>query len=70
MNPGKYYINQAAYTITLVDTRVQTWEYRGGFTRRRIDLNVDQEGRIKQREESERVEVPKDAADEAIFLKI
>jgi len=64
------YINRSAYTVTLVDTRVQTWEYRGGFVRRRIDLAVDQEGRIKQKEFTETIEVPKDAADEAIFLKI
>lgn len=38
LNPGKYYINKKAYTVTLVDTRVQTWEYRGGFTRRQISL--------------------------------
>ncbi len=70
LNPGKYYINEKAYTVTLVDTRVQTWEYRGGFTRRQISLAVDQQGRITQREESENVSVPQNAADEAIFLKI
>ncbi len=70
LNPGKYYINQKAYTVTLVDTRVQTWEYRGGFTKRAISLAVDQQGRITQREESFNVSVPENAADEAIFLKI
>jgi regulator of protease activity HflC (stomatin/prohibitin superfamily) len=70
LNPGKYYINEKAYTVTLVDTRVQTWEYRGGFTRRQISLAVDQQGRITQREESESIRVPQHAADEAIFLKV
>lgn len=56
--------------MTLVDTRVQTWEYRGGFTRRQISLAVDQQGRITQREESIKIPVPKNAADEAIFLKV
>ena len=70
LNPGKYYINDKAYTVTLVDTRVQTWEYRGGFTKRSISLAVDQQGRITQREESINVRVPENAADEAIFLKI
>jgi hypothetical protein len=70
LNPGKYYINEKAYTVTLVDTRVQTWEYRGGFTRRQISLAVDQQGRITQREESENIQVPQHAADEAIFLKV
>ena len=70
LNPGKYYINHAAYTVKLIDTRVQAWEYRGGFTKRRIDLTVDQEGRIKQTEHSEVIPIPRDAADEAVFLKI
>ena len=70
LNPGKYYINKKAYTVTLVDTRVQTWEYRGGFTRRAISLAVDQQGRITQREESVHIRVPENAADEAIFLKV
>jgi len=70
LNPGKYYINKKAYTVTLVDTRVQTWEYRGGFTRRAISLAVDQQGRITQREQSVNIPVPQNAADEAIFLKI
>jgi len=70
LNPGKYYINKMAYTVTLVDTRVQTWEYRGGFTRRSISLAVDQQGRITQREESINIRVPPNAADEAIFLKV
>jgi hypothetical protein len=70
LNPGKYYINTKAYTVTLVDTRVQTWEYRGGFTRRQISLAVDQQGLITQREESVRIPVPQNAADEAIFLKV
>lgn len=70
LNPGKYYINQKAYTVTLVDTRVQTWKYRGGFTKRAISLAVDQQGRIAQREESIDVKAPPNAADEAIFLKI
>ena len=70
LNPGKYYINTKAYTVTLVDTRVQTWEYRGGFTRRQISLAVDQQGQITQREESVNIPVPRNAADEAIFLKV
>ncbi|WP_432474136.1 hypothetical protein [Amphritea sp. HPY] len=70
LNPGKYYINRSAYHVTLIDTRVQTWEYRGGFSRRRIDLTVDQQGRISQSEHVEYVKVPSKAVDEAVFLKI
>ncbi len=68
--PGAYYLNLLAYQITLVDTRVQTWEYKGGFTKRIIDLSVDQEGNITQSERSEVQPVPANAADRAVFVKV
>ena len=37
--PGAYYLNRHAYDVTPVDTRVQTWEYKGGYKRRTIDLS-------------------------------
>lgn len=68
--PGAYYLNRQAYEVTLVDTRVQTWEYKGGYTKRIIDLSVDQEGDIKQTERSVNEPVPDDAADKAVFVKV
>ena len=68
--PGAYYLNRRAYHITLVDTRVRTWEYKGGFVKRIIDLSVDQQGNIKQIERTEKHEVPENAADRAVFVKI
>ncbi len=68
--PGAYYLNRRAYQITLVDTRVRTWEYKGGFTKRIIDLSVDQQGNIKQQERTELHEVPRGAADRAVFVTI
>ncbi len=68
--PGAYYMNRKAYKVTLIDTRVQTWEYLGGFTKRIIDLSVDQQGNIKQTERSERHEIPSGAADSAVYVKI
>ncbi|MGA1840205.1 MAG: SPFH domain-containing protein [bacterium] len=70
LNPGKYYINQKAYNVTLVDTRVQTWEYKGGYLKRAIDLKVDQKGEITMNERSEKVEVPKTAADQAVSIVV
>ena len=67
--PGKYYLNLRAYTVTPISTRVHAWEYRGGYTRRHIDLTVDQKGGITQKERSEVVPVPKDAADSAITTR-
>jgi hypothetical protein len=32
--PNAYYLNQDAYDVTLVSTRVATLEFKGGFTRR------------------------------------
>jgi SPFH domain / Band 7 family len=68
--PGAYYLNRKAYEVTLVDTRVKTWEYKGGFTKRIIDLSVDQQGNIKQNERSEPQPVPQEAADRAVFVKV
>jgi len=68
--PGAYYLNRTAFEVTLVDTRVKTWEYKGGFTKRIIDLSVDQEGNIRQNERTEPQPVPADAADRAVFVKV
>jgi hypothetical protein len=68
--PGAYYLNHQAYEMTQVDTRVQTWEYRGGFRKRIIDLAIDDQGRIRQVERFVEQPTPKGAADEAIFVKI
>ncbi|WP_205470615.1 hypothetical protein [Breoghania sp. L-A4] len=68
--PGAYYLNLHAYEVTLVDTRVQTWEYKGGYTKRIIDLSVDQQGNIKQTERQVVEPVPENAADNAVFVKV
>ncbi len=68
--PGAYYLNRKAYEVSLVDTRVKTWEYKGGYTKRIIDLSVDQQGNIRQVERTEVQPVPKEAADRAVFVKV
>ncbi len=70
LNPGKYYINQEAYKVELVDTRVQAWEYKGGYRKRMIDLKVSREGDITQTERSEVVNVPDTAVDGALIVKV
>lgn len=68
--PGAYYLNRQAYEVTLVDTRVRTEVYKGGFTKRMIDLTLDQQGNIAQKERSEVQQIPKDAADGSVFVKM
>ncbi len=68
--PGAYYLNRHAYDITLVDTRVQTWEYKGGYRRRIIDLSIDQQGNLKQSERTFEEPVPSNAVDRAVFVKV
>ncbi|MDM8543834.1 SPFH domain-containing protein [Desulfococcaceae bacterium HSG9] len=68
--PGRYRLNRTAYNVTEVDTRVQTWTYMGGYDRRYIDLKVTQEGKIVQKERSEKIIVPEKAADSAIFTRM
>ncbi len=68
--PGAYYLNKHAYDVTLVDTRVQTWEYKGGYRRRIIDLSIDQQGNLQQSERTVEVAVPAAAVDSAVFVKV
>ena len=68
--PGTYYLNEEAYKIIPIASRVQKWSYIGGYTKRWIDLTVKQNGQIDQRMDSERIAVPSDAADSAVILKI
>jgi hypothetical protein len=46
------------------------WTYRGGYTRRIIDLEVTQDGKFVQKERSEKIPIPDDAADSAIFTRM
>jgi hypothetical protein len=66
LQPGRYYVNEAAYRITMMSTRVQTWEFKGGYKRRYIDLSLDQAGNLTQTQRAVDVPVPKGAADPAI----
>ncbi len=70
LSPGKYFINRRAFALYPVDTRLQTWEYRGGYTKRRIDLDAEEDGRIVARETENQVPVPSDAAGSAVFIKV
>jgi hypothetical protein len=68
--PNDYYLNRDAYDVTLVSTRVTTLEFKGGFTRRYLDLKVDAKGDFTQTERTASFPQPKDAADSAINTKI
>jgi regulator of protease activity HflC (stomatin/prohibitin superfamily) len=70
MPPGRYYLNRKAYIVTLIDTRVHILDYKGGYRHRFIDLEITQDGKTKQKERSETVEVPKYAADSAVFTRM
>ncbi|HTO83427.1 MAG TPA: hypothetical protein VMQ73_14375 [Methylomirabilota bacterium] len=68
--PGAYYINRAVYDVHVIDTRVQAWMYQGGFTQRIVDLTVDAEGNIQQKERAVDIPEPQESADRAIAVKI
>jgi hypothetical protein len=70
LQPGKYYFNPDAFTITEIDTRVQVWTYAGGYERCTISLEVDSKGEIAQKRECRPVPVDKDNADRAVFVKM
>lgn len=64
--PGKYFLNPVAYKPIIVPTRVQKWEYKGGYSTRQIDLTIGDNGEIQQKEIPIEAPVPKEAADQAI----
>ncbi len=68
--PGKRYINEKAWVATIVPTRVQAWEYKGGYTKRTIDLRLDDNGQIHQNETTKEIPVPEGAADQAINVRV
>lgn len=68
--PGRYYLNNRAYISTIIPTRLQTWTYKGGYTRRQIDLRVDDNGQIKQTETSQKIPAPADSASSAIMVRV
>ncbi|HEY3720811.1 MAG TPA: hypothetical protein VGL41_11815 [Roseiarcus sp.] len=68
--PNDYYLNRDAYDVTLVSTRVTTLEFKGGFSRRYIDLKVDARGDFTQTERTASFPQPPTAADAAINTKI
>lgn len=68
--PGRYYINQDVYQIVKMDTRVQTWEFKGGYTRRAFALSVDAQGKIDTKESIIEEPYKPEYADRAVFLKV
>ncbi|GAB4345297.1 MAG: SPFH domain-containing protein [Desulfobulbaceae bacterium] len=68
--PGRYYLNEKAYVATIIPTRLQTWTYVGGYTDRKINLRVDNDGKIYQEEVSREVPIPPDAADRSITVRV
>lgn len=68
--PGRYYLNERAYVSTIIPTRLQTWTYKGGYNKRVIDLTVDDNGTIKQKESTVVIPIPKNAADRAINVRV
>ena len=68
--PGRYYLNEKAFVTTIIPTRLQTWVYKGGYTARRVNLTVSDEGKIQQKEVSEVIKIPKNAADKAINVRV
>jgi hypothetical protein len=64
--PNDYHLNRDAYDVTLVSTRVTTLEFKGGFTRRYIDLKVDAKGDFTQADRTASFPQPNDAADRGL----
>jgi len=70
LKPDRYYLNTEAYDITVIPTQIQTWKYIGGYTRRQINLVLNDEGKIEQTLTEYEVKVPEDAADGSVLLRV
>ena len=70
LGPNRYYLNPMAYTPTVLPTRLETLEYKGGYTDRQINLTVEDDGSIRQSVVDNKVETPKEATDRAIFVRV
>lgn len=70
LGPNRYYLNPMAYTPTVLPTRLETLEYKGGYTDRQINLTVEDNGSIKQVVVEKEVATPKEATDRAIFVRV
>jgi len=68
--PNRYYLNSLAYSHTMIPTRLITWAYKGGYTKREINLRVASDGTITQ-ESPEPVKIlrPAGAADDAVTVR-
>lgn len=69
LEPGLYYVNADAYKITPMNTKVDSLEYKGGYTRRSIKLEVDGKGQVTSTSTEEKIEMPQGATDRAIAVK-
>jgi hypothetical protein len=67
---GMYYLNVNAYKPTIISTRAQVWSYKGGYTTKKINLTVNNDGSITQATEPVQVIKPEDAADNAINVRV
>lgn len=68
--PNRYYLNNLAYTHTIIPTRLITWVYKGGYMKREITVSVNSEGTITQKTpEPVFIERPEGAADDAITVR-
>jgi len=66
---GLYYLNPAAYRITMVPTIAQVYEYKGGYKKRTVDVSVNDKGQIIENLNEIEVQAVPESADTAIFAK-
>jgi len=67
---GTFYLNPDVYQVTKVDTKLQTWEFKGGYVDREIKLTFDQEGNLTQEPVETVREIPQSAEGGGISAKM
>lgn len=69
LDAGSYYMNELAFTPTIQSTRAMVWNYKGGYTRREVNLVVDDQGNIAQDEVESKIPVHEGYADGAVLVR-
>ena len=66
---GAYYLNPLATDVTMLTKRTVNWAYKGGYTRRIINLSIDGDENLVSEEKSVVIEEEKNGAGTAITVR-
>ena len=70
ITPGSYFVNTNCYQFHPFSIQAQSFECKGGYSERTIDLVADEKGQVTQQTANVEVKKPEDALSDAISLTV